>query len=158
MIFVTVGTHHQPFQRLLDSVERLSGEELIVQYGCGRRPRAAGATAAYMSFDEVLVHLETARAVITHAGVGSILCAARLGHTPIVVPRLRRLGEHVDDHQRELTRALAARARVLPVWDVEALAEALASVPGRGSARRPGGSELAGAVRRSLDPSSAPAG
>ena len=50
--------------------------------------------------------------VVTHAGVGSILCADREGHVPLVVPRRHDLGEHVDDHQLELARALAdARQR-----------------------------------------------
>ena len=55
---------------------------------------------------------------MTHAGVGSILTCLRLGRTPLVVPRQSRFGEHVDDHQVELTRALADAGKVIPVWDV----------------------------------------
>jgi UDP-N-acetylglucosamine transferase subunit ALG13 len=81
-----------------------------------------------MSFAEMLQHFRTAEAVITHAGVGSILCARRAGHLPIVVPRRRRHGEHVDDHQAELARALDERRAVVAVWEVDRLTEALESV------------------------------
>jgi UDP-N-acetylglucosamine transferase subunit ALG13 len=69
--------------------------------------------------------------VITHAGVGSIICASREGHVPLVVPRRHDLGEHVDDHQAELTRALAERGSVVAVWDVDELAETVAGAPPR---------------------------
>ena len=65
-----------------------------------------------MGFAEMLQHFRAADAVMTHAGVGSILCARRAGHVPVVVPRQRRDGEHVDDHQVELTRALEERQAV----------------------------------------------
>lgn len=132
MIFVTVGTHQDPFERLLAAIEGLPDpSELVVQYGSGRAPRAAAHAAAFMSFAEMEANFEAAEGVITHAGVGSILCARRAGHVPIVMPRLHELGEHVDDHQQELTRALAERGEVEPAWPGEDLAEVLARVPPR---------------------------
>lgn len=130
MIFVTVGTHHQPFQRLLGALGGLE-EELVVQYGPGCPPKNAARAEAYMPFDEILACFQAADRVITHAGVGSILLATREGHVPLVVPRQHELGEHVDDHQAELTRALAERGRVIAVWAVETLAEILAAAPPR---------------------------
>jgi len=156
VIFVTVGTHHQPFERLLSALERLPEQELTVQFGTGTPPRSASAAAAFMGFDEVLSHLERARVVITHAGVGSILSAVRLGHTPIVVARRRRFGEHVDDHQAELTRALASRGGVVAVWDVATLSDALAAVPPRRGSPPASGGELAAAVRHALGPQRLP--
>ncbi|HEY7456602.1 MAG TPA: glycosyltransferase [Solirubrobacterales bacterium] len=130
MIFVTVGTHHQPFTRLLDALAGLEGE-LVVQYGPGAPPPSAARAEAYMPFDAMLECFRRADTVVTHAGVGSILCARREGHTPLVVPRRHDLGEHVDDHQAELTRALAERGSVIAVWDVGELARAVAGAPPR---------------------------
>lgn len=130
MIFVTVGTHHQPFARLLDALDGID-DELVVQYGPGSPPAGAAEAQAYMRFDEMLARFRAADRTITHAGVGSILCARREGHVPLVVPRRHDLGEHVDDHQVELTRALAERDKVIAVWDVDALAETLATAPSR---------------------------
>ena len=130
MIFVTVGTHHQPFERLLVALDGLD-DELVVQYGPGQPPASASYAEAFMPFDEMLSRFREADTVITHAGVGSIICASREGHVPLVVPRRHELDEHVDDHQVELTRALAERGSVVAVWDVDALAETVAATPPR---------------------------
>ncbi|CAN3127767.1 hypothetical protein ACNUDN_01533 [Mycobacterium sp. smrl_JER01] len=37
--------------------------------------------------------------VITHSGVGTLMEILDMGVFPVVVPRLARRGEHVDDHQ-----------------------------------------------------------
>jgi UDP-N-acetylglucosamine transferase subunit ALG13 len=87
---------------------------------------------------------------VTHAGVGSILLARREGHTPLVVPRLKRLGEHVDDHQVELTEALAADEKVIALWDMAQIAAAVADAPERGPARPPSAGSLHRAVRAAL--------
>lgn len=47
--------------------------------------------------------------VVAHAGVGSALNALDAGHVPVLLPRLRSRGEHVDDHQQMIARRLADR-------------------------------------------------
>jgi len=131
VIFVTVGTHHQPFQRLLDALTDLDGAELTVQYGRGKPPPAVARAVPYMPFDEMMRCFRETDVAITHAGVGSILCARREGHVPLVVPRRHEFGEHVDEHQAELTRALAQRGVVVAVWDTAKLAELVATAPPR---------------------------
>jgi UDP-N-acetylglucosamine transferase subunit ALG13 len=149
VIFVTVGTHHQPFERLLDALDGLDGE-LVVQHGPGRPPAAATHAEAFMPFDEMLRRFREADMVITHAGVGSVICASREGHVPLVVPRRHELGEHVDDHQVELTRALAERGSVVAVWDVDALAETVATAPPRRRASTNAEPALCPSVRSAL--------
>jgi UDP-N-acetylglucosamine transferase subunit ALG13 len=61
------------------------------------------------------------------------------------------LGEHVDDHQVELVRALEARGEVIGVWDVAALAEAVRSVPPRRSRRAASREKIQESVREALD-------
>jgi UDP-N-acetylglucosamine transferase subunit ALG13 len=84
-----------------------------------------------MSFAEVLEHVEAADHVVSHAGVGSITCALRAGHTPLVVPRLKRHGETVDDHQLELVEAMSPEGRIVAIRDPAELAQALAAAPAR---------------------------
>jgi UDP-N-acetylglucosamine transferase subunit ALG13 len=154
LIFVTVGTHHQPFDRLLDALANSGLEDLVVQHGPGRPPPNAARSADYLPFEEMLACFREAEAVITHAGVGSILCATREGHTPLVVPRRHDLGEHVDDHQVELTRALEGRGSVVAVWDTARIPELLEAAPQRRAAAEPVEPELCAAVRGSLAQSS----
>ncbi len=131
MIFVTVGTHHDPFARLLDALGQLDPAELVVQYGPGQPPPGVARAEAFMPFEQMVELFGEAEKVVTHAGVGSILLARREGHTPVVVPRRHDLGEHVDEHQAELTRALAARGTVVPVYDLAELGQIVAAAPPR---------------------------
>lgn len=47
--------------------------------------------------------------IVAHAGVGSALNALDAGCVPVLLPRLRSRGEHVDDHQHMIARRLADR-------------------------------------------------
>jgi UDP-N-acetylglucosamine transferase subunit ALG13 len=126
VIFVSMGTS-DPFDRLLRAAEGLTGgEELVVQ--CGKSSfRPAGATCVdFLPFERVLELMRDARVVVTHAGVGSIMAARTVGKRPIVVPRLRRFGEAVDDHQVGLGRRLHAAGLVTLVEDADELPAAVA--------------------------------
>jgi UDP-N-acetylglucosamine transferase subunit ALG13 len=129
VIFVTLGTHHDPFPRLIEGLRTLDGDELVVQHGHSPAPLDAARATRFMPFEEMLEQIRAADAVVTHAGVGTILTCLRLGRTPLVVPRQRRLGEHVDDHQVELTRALADERKVVPVWDMADLPKLVEVAP-----------------------------
>lgn len=130
MILVSVGTHEQPFDRLVEAVAALPGdEELVVQYGTSRRCEGRGEWIDYMSFDELADLAKRARVVVCHAGVGSIVLARRYGHRPIIMPRRPHLGEHVDEHQMELSRRLDRAGIVTVVETAEALATAVAAPP-----------------------------
>jgi beta-1,4-N-acetylglucosaminyltransferase len=130
MIFVTVGTGEQQFDRLLRCVESLSVEEpVVIQYGSSRVQPDGASCVDFMPFSDLLTHMGKARVVITHAGVGSMMAALTARKRPIVVPRRRRFGEAVDDHQLELARRLAASELVTLVEDPRSLQRALAALP-----------------------------
>jgi beta-1,4-N-acetylglucosaminyltransferase len=120
LILVSLGTHEQPFERALDLVEALAGEEdVVVQHGhTPARPGTSGVRwLRFVSYEEMVALVREASGVLCHAGVGTVMTTLGLGRTPVVVPRLRRLGEHVDDHQLQITRALAARGLVVPLYE-----------------------------------------
>jgi UDP-N-acetylglucosamine transferase subunit ALG13 len=130
MIVVSVGTHEQAFDRLLGAVAELGGsEELLVQYGTSTCAHGRGEWVDYLSFDELAEYVSKARVFVCHAGVGSIVLARRYGLRPIVVPRRHELGEHVDDHQLELSRRLAQSGIVTLVEDERDLAAAVFAAP-----------------------------
>jgi UDP-N-acetylglucosamine transferase subunit ALG13 len=135
MIFVSVGTHEAPFDRLLRAVDALQlDEELIVQYGPSDVRCQGAVNSEYMPFDEVVDHVRNARAVVMHAGVGSVTIVLAQGKRPIVMARRQEFGEHVDDHQIELSRRLEANGLVTVVESPEQLSAALeraAEPPGR---------------------------
>lgn len=109
---VTVGTDHHRFDRLMDWLESWQDThpgaiEWIVQHGASRPMR--GTTGfALKPRPELLEVLRTADLVITQGGPGGIMDARECGKLPIVVPRLARLDEVVDDHQVAFARQLSA--------------------------------------------------
>lgn len=126
MIFVTVGTNEAPFDRLVAAVAALPpGEKLVVQTGSSNLRPAHATCHEYLPYERVLEHCRHARVVVTHAGVGSVMTAMSCGKRPIVVPRLARYGEAVDDHQLDWARRLIALELVTVVEDVGLLATAL---------------------------------
>jgi UDP-N-acetylglucosamine transferase subunit ALG13 len=136
MIFATVGTNEAPFDRLLLALARVAdGEELVVQCGSSAVRPANARCIEFLPFDDVTDYVAKSRVVVMHAGVGSIAVALAAGVRPIVVPRLHRYREAVDDHQLHLARRLAETGSVHLVEDPEFLPEAIDgsgdSVPAR---------------------------
>lgn len=125
MILVTIGTSN-PFDRLLRAVDGLAAdEEVVVQRGRSAVQPVAARCVDYLPFEELAALVEEARAVVMHAGAGSILLALMNGHRPIVVPRLRRYGEVVDDHQLVLAERLDKAGIVRLVVDPANIRDAL---------------------------------
>ena len=129
MIFVTVGTNEAPFDRLVRAIDRLpSGEEVFAQCGTSSHWPAHAVRVDFLTFEELVEIVRRARVVVTHAGAGSTMVALANGKCPVVVPRLQRYGEAVDDHQLSFARRLAERGLVTLVEDPLGLPEALAAV------------------------------
>jgi UDP-N-acetylglucosamine transferase subunit ALG13 len=123
MIFVTVGTHEQPFNRLVEEVDRLKhegkiGDEVFIQTGYSTyEPRFCDHTK-FISFDEMLDRIRDSRIVITHGGPGSIMSVLYAGKIPVVVPRQKSFSEHVDNHQIHFVRKLEEHDQILAVYDI----------------------------------------
>lgn len=151
MIFVSVGTNEARFDRLLHAVDRLGGsEEVIAQCGSSSVRPANATCFDYVPFDALVDEIRRARAVVMHAGVGSMMVALANGKRPIVVPRLRRFDEAVDDHQVPLARRLAERGLVRLVEDPARLPEAVADDSESTPVAIGGDSRLSGELRSHL--------
>jgi UDP-N-acetylglucosamine transferase subunit ALG13 len=127
VIFFSTGTNEQAFDRLVRAAADIADgpEPVHVQYGSSTVAPGAGRWEAFLSFDAMREAMQEARAVVVHAGVGSILLAHRCGKRPIVVPRRHDLGEAVDDHQLALALRLQEVGVVTVVKDTDDLAAAL---------------------------------
>ena len=128
MILVTVGTNEARFDRLLRTVQDLGlEEELVVQYGSSSVRPSPATLHQELAYHDLVDLVRAARAVVAHAGVGIVLTALANGKRPIVLPRLKRFGEAVDDHQLHFGRKLAARGLLTLVEDGDGLRAALAN-------------------------------
>ena len=104
MIFVTVGTHEQPFNRLLQKIDELKKDgtiqdDVIIQTGFSTyRPQ-------YCQWSKLLPYQQMVK-------------------TPIVVPRQHQFNEHVNDHQMEFARNVSKRmGTIIDVEDIETLGD-----------------------------------
>ncbi|WP_079478019.1 PssE/Cps14G family polysaccharide biosynthesis glycosyltransferase [Halobacillus salinus] len=118
MILVVLGTHELPFYRLLEEVESLkkSGfikEDIIVQNGNTDYSSDVMEMRPFMSYPEMDKLFDDASLVITHAGTGSVTTALKKGKKVIAVSRLKKYGEHNDDHQLQLVDVFEEKGHIL---------------------------------------------
>jgi len=136
MIFVTVGTHEQPFNRLVECVDNLKRdgviiEEVIIQTGYSTYEPKHCKWQKLFPYDEILKLVQEARIVITHGGPSSFIMPLQIGKTPIVVPRKHEFNEHVNDHQVNFVRSVADRmGTIIPVYEIEELQEKIKDYDG----------------------------
>ena len=102
-VFVSVGTDHHPFDRLIGWVDRWQRNtshdaEVFVQRGTSLTSPTIASTD-YLDKDELDTRLASASVVVCHGGPSTIMGARGAGLRPIVVPRDHNLGEHIDGHQ-----------------------------------------------------------
>ena len=94
MIFCTTGTQ-APFDRFVQTIDEVAAnlnEDFFVQAFNIR-------TVEFISPDEYSKITESARIIIAHAGIGSIISAMRQNKPLIIFPRIAKLGEHRNEHQ-----------------------------------------------------------
>lgn len=135
MIFVTVGTHTQGFERLVKAVDELAGsgkikEKVIMQIGNTKYEPKHCEWFRFECFKKIIELNNTARLVITHAGAGCILTALRFGKPLIIMPRRKKFGEHTDDHQADIAEALDKNGTAIAIHDASCLEQAIHDASG----------------------------
>lgn len=109
MILVSVGTQ-LPFDRLIKAVDQLAAkleEEIVAQIGVTKyRPRNIiyHKSLTPINYEELV---KSARILVSHAGIGTILGAQKYEKPIVVFPRQARFGEHRNDHQLATCRQLS---------------------------------------------------
>jgi len=130
MIFLTVGTQFS-FDRLVKAVDEAVGkngfsERFFAQIGqgCRYKPRNFDYVSSLQKkvFDE---YFTQASAVVSHGGVGTIKMALEHNKPLLIMPRLKKYGEVVNDHQVDLARKFGTNGHVLVAYDEKELPEKL---------------------------------
>ena len=127
MIFVTVGTHEQQFNRLVEYIDKLKEngiiqEEIIIQTGFSTYEPKFCKWQKLFPYQEMVKNVAKARVVITHGGPSSFIMPLQIGKIPVVVPRLYEYDEHVNNHQLDFSREVAKRqGNIICVENIEDL-------------------------------------
>ena len=127
---MTVGTHEQAFNRLVEYMDKWADEhdeEVTMQTGFSTyEPKNCQWSKLY-PYSEMVEMVDKAQIVITHGGPSSFIMPLQIGKIPIVVPRKKEYDEHVNDHQVDFCNQVAKRqGNIIVVEDVSKLADTLA--------------------------------
>ena len=129
-LFVPLGTQKFPFNRLIAALNRLvekglyKPEEIVMQSSVYEvEPKFTHyELIPAAQFDELI---DKAQLVITHSGVNSIISCMKRKKPLIIVPRMKKYGEHVDNHQEEIAELMSRKFGVVVVEDLSKLEEAI---------------------------------
>lgn len=126
MIFVTVGTHEQSFNRLIKEIDVLKksiiSEKVIIQTGFSTYKPVNCEYHKFISYVDMQKYVREARIVITHGGPASFIMPLSIGRIPIVVPRQKKFHEHVNDHQVLFIKHVSnSVGNIIPVYNIKDL-------------------------------------
>ena len=122
MVLLSVGTQKQQFDRLFKLVEnsnKLKNTELIAQSGYTKYESKRIKMISFVNDEEFEKLIEKCEFLICHGGVGTIFKALNIGKKVLVIPRLEKYGEHINDHQLEICKALQEEGLLLYLKDGE---------------------------------------
>lgn len=127
MIFLTVGTQF-PFDRLVKTIDELISQngfeqDIFAQIGNSTyRPRSFEYVES-LEKSEFDRSVQEASGIISHAGMGTITMALKHSRPILVMPRLKKYGEVVNDHQVAITKKFEKLGYLLAAYNTEELPE-----------------------------------
>lgn len=118
MIFVTVGSRNYPFDRLFQKLDELYEDgvltdSMFAQIGTSTYKPKHYEYKDFISPEEFAEHIDKADIVVSHGASGSIMKALNARKKVIVVTRLEKYGEHINDHQIQNNEAFSSNRYVL---------------------------------------------
>ena len=118
MIFVTLGTQRFQFDRLLKYIdEQIENgkikENVFAQIGNSSYKPKNYNYKDFLDKEEFEEKIKASQLIITHSGVGTIIASINENKPVIVVPRLKKFGEHVDDHQLQIAESFSKKNFVI---------------------------------------------
>ena len=128
MIFVCVGSRDYQFNRLLKQLDKLVEEgvitdRIVAQIGQSEYEPQHYEGQRFLDRDAFKQYQMDADLIISHAGTGALIGALKLEKQVISVPRLAKYGEHIDDHQTQISGVLTEEGFLREVLDMEQLGD-----------------------------------
>ncbi|MCC8357214.1 MAG: glycosyl transferase [Oscillospiraceae bacterium] len=118
LIFVTVGSRQYPFDRLFKKLDELYEDGVLTdsmyaQIGTSSYRPLHYQYEEFISPEKFAEQIARADIVVSHGASGSIMKALNAGKKVIVVTRLEKYGEHINDHQIQNNEAFSSNGYVL---------------------------------------------
>lgn len=133
MILVTLGTQDKSFVRLLKAIDKEISkgnidEKVIVQAGYTKYKSNNMEIYDLIEMGELEELTKKCNLLITHGGVGSILCGLTNNKKVIAAARLSKYKEHTNDHQKQIIKEFVERGYLLELEEFDKLGELLKKV------------------------------
>lgn len=130
MILVLLGTQKNSFKRLLEEIDKciknnIITERVIVQAGYTQFISEDMEIFDFISKDKLDKLILESSFIISHGGVGSIIGCIKKTKKVIGVPRLKKYGEHVNNHQTQIVQTLGTEGYIIPLFEMNKLNEAI---------------------------------
>lgn len=127
MIFVTVGTTGFPFYRMnlvvkkiLSGFTKKNNDVIIYQYG--QTPidfdNPDLKSYSFLRYSKMLEYMSKAKIIIAHAGPATIFQSLQFNKIPAILPRLKKYGEHVNDHQLNFYKYMLKKGLVYGISEI----------------------------------------
>jgi UDP-N-acetylglucosamine transferase subunit ALG13 len=124
MIFVTVGTQ-VAFDRLISAVDdwtrRRERNDVVAQIGPSKLEPKHIKWTQRLPRDQFLKEVQTAKVLVAHAGLGTIIMALERCKPIVIFPRRAKLKEQRNDHQLATARAFVQYPGIAVAFDAEEL-------------------------------------
>lgn len=128
MIFVCVGSRNYQFDRLLKKMDELVAagrlpDEVFAQIGQSNYEPENYKYERYVDTERFHKLQHEASVIISHGGTGALISALKMGKQLVAVPRLKKYGEHIDDHQLQVCEAMEEEGYLRCARDMDELEE-----------------------------------
>ena len=127
MILVTLGTQDKKFNRLLDAIQKQIDnkkikDKVVVQAGFSSDYKSKDMEIFdLIPMDEFEKLIEECDLLITHGGVGSIISGLKNDKKVIAAARLKKYGEHTNDHQLQIIENFSKEGYILSLENFDEL-------------------------------------
>ena len=134
MILITLGTQDKQFYRLLEAVQKQIDnknikDRVVVQAGCSSDFKSDDMEIFDLipleEFDKLISECDI---LITHGGVGSIIAGIKNNKKVIAAARLKKYGEHVNDHQLQIVENFTDSGYILSLNNFDELNKVLKNI------------------------------
>lgn len=133
MIFITVGSQKFQFDRLLKKVDKIIEkgylkDKVFAQTGyCNYKPKYFK-YKEFLNRDEFDKYINECEILLTHGGTGAIIGGVKKNKKVIAIPRNKKFGEHVDNHQYEIVKEFYNMGFIYTVENIENLYDSIKQI------------------------------
>lgn len=130
MILVTLGTQDKEFTRLLKDIDNeikkgTIKDKVVVQAGYTKYKSKNMEIIDYIPVEDFDKYIKKCDLLITHGGVGSIITGLNNDKKVIACARLKKYGEHTNDHQLQIIENFSKEGYILSYGENDKLGDVI---------------------------------